>query len=216
MSDDLAALENELRALRPAALDDAFVERLEQCADGSWDFTSPLELGMEHQLRAEAPLALDPNMTERLLAEVMDLPFPESPPKILPFPAKVAAQPANEVTRRGGRWLAAAAAVALMGALAGWFVPQGSRIDAPLAGENSSAAPAPAATPLPSPLTPAGLNRGLSEATDEGVILHGNNRPHRVLKFVYREQVTLKDEQGRTYQVEQPRVEYLIVPAKTD
>jgi hypothetical protein len=98
-------------------------------------------------------------------------------------------------------------------------LPQGSRNDAPLAGENRSTpenAISPPANPGPSVLTPAGLNRGLSEATDEGVILHGNNRPHRVLKFVYREQVTLKDPQGRTYQVERPRVEYLIVPAKTD
>jgi hypothetical protein len=28
--------------------------------------------------------------------------------------------------------------------------------------------------------------------------------------------VTLKDPSGRTYQVEQPRVEYIFVPAKTD
>ena len=28
--------------------------------------------------------------------------------------------------------------------------------------------------------------------------------------------VTLKDAAGRTYQVEQPRVEYILVPAQTD
>jgi hypothetical protein len=63
---------------------------------------------------------------------------------------------------------------------------------------------------------PAGLNRGLREARDEGVVLNNKRLPHRILKFVYNEQVTYKDAEGRTYQVEQPRVEYLIVPAKTD
>ena len=219
MPDDLTDFENELRVCHPAALDDAFLDRLEQCADGIWDFSGPLELTSEHELRARAPMALDPGMTQRLLAQVVDLPFPASPPKILPFPAPLAAEPSKPASRRGGNWLAAAAAVALLGAAAAWFVPQGSRSGVSHTAENrltpekgvSSNAPS-----LPPGLTPAGLNRGLSEATDEGVLLHGSNRPHRVLKFVYREQVTLKDAQGRTYQVEQPRVEYLIVPAKTD
>jgi hypothetical protein len=33
---------------------------------------------------------------------------------------------------------------------------------------------------------------------------------------VYKDLVTLKDASGRTVQVEQPRVEYMLVPAKTD
>jgi hypothetical protein len=65
-------------------------------------------------------------------------------------------------------------------------------------------------------LVPAGFDRGLSEASDEGVVWQSANRPHRVLKVVYQERVTLKDSAGRTYQVEQPRVEYILVPAKTD
>ncbi|MFZ9936596.1 MAG: hypothetical protein ACO3JG_05995 [Luteolibacter sp.] len=225
MPDDLTDFENELRAFRPATLAGDFVERLEQCADGTWDFISPLEIGLEHEVRAEARLPLDPVMTERLLAEVMDLPFPKSAPKILPFPAAMAAmaaepaEPARPRSGRGGRWLAAAAAVALMGAVAGWLVPLGSRSGDPLATETrftSEDVVSPVSPMMSSGLTPAGLNRGLSQATDEGVILQGSNRPHRVLKFVYRDQVTLKDAQGRTYQVEKPCVEYLIVPAKTD
>lgn len=219
MPDDLTDFENELRAFRPATLAGDFVERLEQCADGTWDFISPLEIGLEHEVRAQARLPFDPVMTERLLAQVMDLPFPKSAPKILPFPAATAAEPARPRSGRGGRWLAAAAAVALMGAVAGWLLPQGSRSGDSLASEKRSRpddAVSQVAPAVASGLTPAGLNRGLSQATDEGVILQGSNRPHRVLKFVYRDQVTLKDAQGRTYQVEKPCVEYLIVPAKTD
>ena len=65
-------------------------------------------------------------------------------------------------------------------------------------------------------LIPAGFNRGLSETSDEGVIWQSNNQPHRVLKVVYKDRMTLKNTSGLTYQVEQPRIEYILVPAKTD
>ncbi|MCX6866861.1 MAG: hypothetical protein NTV46_11725, partial [Verrucomicrobia bacterium] len=65
-------------------------------------------------------------------------------------------------------------------------------------------------------LIPAGITRGLSEARDEGVIWQANDQPHRVLKIIYMDRVTLKDTTGQTYQVDQPRVEYILVPAKTD
>jgi hypothetical protein len=70
--------------------------------------------------------------------------------------------------------------------------------------------------PSPAELIPADFKRGLSETRDEGVIWQANDQPHRVLKVVYLELVTLKDAAGRTYQVEQPRVEYILVPAKTN
>ena len=65
-------------------------------------------------------------------------------------------------------------------------------------------------------LIPAGFNRNLAEARDEGVIWQSNNQPHRVLKVVYMERVTLKDASGRTYQVDKPRIEYILVPADND
>jgi hypothetical protein len=216
MSNDLSSLENDLRKLRAAALDDAMMERLEECAADTWDTLRPLELEMEHRLRAHEPAPLEDAMLERMLAHVDGLSFPKSQPKILPFPATVAAEP--RTASRGGRWLAAAAAVAMMGALAGWFVPHGSNTEKPLAassGQRENASSRPHLT-APSGLVPAGINRGLSEASDEGVVLNQNSQPHRVLKFVYNERVTLKDANGRTYHVDRPRVEYLIVPAKTD
>ena len=63
---------------------------------------------------------------------------------------------------------------------------------------------------------PAGFNRGLSEVHDEGVVWKSNSQPHSVVRVVYKDLVTLKDASGRTVQVEQPRVEYMLVPAKTD
>ena len=46
--------------------------------------------------------------------------------------------------------------------------------------------------------------------------MQSNQQPQRVLKVVYMDRVTLKDSAGRTYQVEQPRVEYILVPATAD
>jgi hypothetical protein len=65
-------------------------------------------------------------------------------------------------------------------------------------------------------LTPASFNRGLSEVHDEGVVWKSNNQPHTVVRVVYKDMITLKDANGRTIQVEKPRVEYMLVPAKTD
>jgi hypothetical protein len=37
-----------------------------------------------------------------------------------------------------------------------------------------------------------------------------------VVRVVYKDHVTLRDASGRTMEVEQPRVEYMLVPDKTD
>jgi hypothetical protein len=63
---------------------------------------------------------------------------------------------------------------------------------------------------------PAGFNRGLSEVRDEGVVWKSNSQPHSVVRIVYKDLVTLRDADGRTVQLEQPRVEYVLVPARAD
>jgi len=212
MSSDPSSIENDLRQLRAAALDESLLARLEACADGRLTQLDPAELEFEKRLRGTPPARLSPDLMASLVTTVAALPFPAADPKIVRFPAAAEPQPSRHA-RQNRHWWGAAAAVALFGALAGWLVPAGNP-SAPVA-DNKPAAPAirPVA---PAPLVPAGFNRGLSEASDEGVIWHSNNQPHRVLKVVYQERVTLKDADGRTYHVEQPRVEYILVPAKTD
>lgn len=211
MSHDLSNLENELKKLCPAGLDDALLTRMESCADGSWTHLDPTEIAMEKELRAIVPSPLPANLAAQLESILSSAPFPTEE-KIVVFPSLSATRP-----RTNRNW-AIAAAVALMGACAAWFVPN------PTPAKNFAAnPPATEHSRQPSPalpdtgkLIPAGFNRGLSEASDHGVIWQPDNRPHRVLKVVYRDRVTLKDNEGRTYQIEQPRVEYIIVPAKTD
>lgn len=207
MPDDLSSIENDLHQLRAAGLDESLLARLEACAEGSWTNLDPLEIHMERRLSAIAPAPLPDALMTKLEATLAAIPYPTAAPKIVSFPGRAS------VARRPQRhWWGAAAAVALFGALAGWLVPHeptGKTV-------NAVPRPAPRYPAAGSSLVPAAFNRGLSQASDEGILMHSNNQPHRVLKVVYRDRVTLKDARGLTYQVEQPRVEYILVPAKTN
>jgi hypothetical protein len=207
MPDDLSSIENDLLQIRASGLDESLLARLEACAEGSWTNLDPLEIHMERRLSAIAPAPLPDALMARLEATLSAVPFPTAAPKIVSFPGRAAA-----AKRPQRQWWGAAAAVALFGALAGWLVPhdQGGKTI------TASPKPAPRYPAAGSSLVPAAFNRGLSQASDEGILMPSNNQPHRVLKVVYRDRVTLKDAQGRTYQVEQPRVEYILVPAKTN
>jgi hypothetical protein len=208
MSFDSSSTEDDLRQLRAAELDEALLARLEACAEGTWTRLDPVELEFEQRLRGIAPARISSSLMASLEAAVSDVPFAKEAAKIVRFPEREA-----KVSRQSRAWWSAAAAVALFGGLAGSLVPFG-KTDKSFANAHSSA---PSIRSAPSSqLIPAGFNRGLKEASDEGVIWQSSQQPHRVLKVVYQDRVTLKDASGKTYQVEQPRVEYILVPAKTN
>lgn len=209
MSFDPTSLEAELRRLRASELDAALLDRLDACSDATWTELTPEEARYERQLASIEPAGLPPTLMSSLEATLQEVPF-SSDETIVRFPLGKTTAPQKQ---RRARW-AAAAAVALTGAVTALLVPAkhspGKLADAP---------PAPIhANPSPTKgnLIPAGFNRGLSEASDQGVVWNTANQPHRVVRVVYKERVTLKDAAGRTYQVEQPRVEYILVPAKTN
>ncbi len=203
-----SSIENDLRQLSAAPLDEDLLARLEACAEGTWTRLDPMELEFEQRLRGIVPARMPESLMASLEAAVAGVPFAREAPKIVRFPEREA-----KTSRQSRVWWSAAAAVALFGGLAGSLVPTGKT------GKDVAAAQpsAPSIRTTPSTqLIPAGFNRGLKEASDEGVIWQSSQQPHRVLKVVYQERVTLKDNSGQTYQVEQPRVEYILVPAKTD
>jgi hypothetical protein len=208
MSLDPSTIESDLRQLRPAQLDESYLARLESCAEGTWRELDPAEIAFEKRLRASAPASLPAGLTASIESVLAGVRFPNDQ-KIVPFPIHETRTPGRN---RG--WWGAAAAVAISGAITALMIPL-SPDAGPVAG------PPPdyritQPTNTPDKLVPAGFNRGLSEASDEGVIWQSNGLPHRVLKVVYMDRVTLKDANGSTIEVEQPRVEYILVPAKTD
>lgn len=213
MSFDPSSIESDLCRMRASSLDESLLARLEACAEDSWTKLSPNESAFEHQLQSHAPSALPPALMTSLLDQVSAVPFPGER-NIVRFPATPAVETGAPEPRRQHAWWGVAAAVAIAGALSALMVPTGTTGSQPVS-NNTPPSNAPAASASHS-LIPAGFNRGLADASDEGVIWQKDNRPHRVLRVVYQDRVTLKDANGHTYQVEQPRVEYILVPAKTD
>jgi hypothetical protein len=210
MTSDHSTLESELRDLRALALDEAFLNRLEESAEGTWTELSQQEIRFENLLRGTCPAKLDSAFLADLETIVRDMPF-ITDEKIVPFPKAATTVP----TRRARPMWSAAAAVALIGAATALMMPAGKAPDA-TPRRLASAPSSPAGSSANGNFIPAGFNRGLSEVHDEGVVWKSNSQPHSVVRVVYKDLVTLKDASGRTVQVEQPRVEYMLVPAKTD
>ena len=209
MSPGPSSIESDLLRLRATALDESLLARLDACMLDTWTHPLPAELQFEQRLRTITPAELPPALLASLEATVRDIAFPTDE-NILRFPHQ---EPCASPHHRHW-WTAAAAAMALIGAVTAMLVParHGPVKLATATQHTRVTSPAPAAADL----IPAGFNRGLAEARDEGVIWQPNDRPHRVLKVVYRDCVTLKDAAGHTYQVERPRVEYILVPAEND
>lgn len=208
MSSDITTLESQLGKLRPSAPSAALLDRLEACAADVWQETNRIEQSNAESLATHRPAALPPALAESLHATLSNVEFPQES-KIVPFPAKDTSR-----TRTRPAWLSAVALVALCGVLAALLVPVSEKSNTVATTPKLPAAAEGTAT---TELVPAGFRRGLSEASDEGVVWQAPDRAHRVLRVVYKDTVTMRDEQtGRVYQIEEPRVEYILVPAKID
>lgn len=209
MNPDLSSLEAQLRDLRPAPLDEALLSRLDAAADGTLAELTAEEIRFETGLRANRPAKLPADFLAELEGIVRGAPF-AAEEKIVPFPHACPAV----ARRKRPRW-AAAAAVALIGAASALLMPESKPIS-PIA----SQPPPQTSTPIPNTdnggLVPAAFNRGVSEVRDEGIVWKSNNQPHNLVRVVYQDKATLKDRSGRIVEVERPRVEYMLVPARTD
>jgi hypothetical protein len=206
-------LEAELRRLRATPLDEDFLLRLEACADGTLTQSSPEELRFEAKLRETRPAPLDPAFLASLEKVFAGVPFPVDE-KILLFPKANNAIAAERPKRQRPMW-AAAAAVALIGGFSALLMPAGNSTTKRYASTGGGAGPAVAAG-TSSNIVPASFNRGVSEVNDEGIVWKGDNQPHNLVRVVYKDKMTVKENNGKTYQVEQPRVHYMLVPAHTD
>ncbi|MEO8616334.1 MAG: hypothetical protein ABI600_14410 [Luteolibacter sp.] len=209
MKTDPSLLEEELRKLQAAPLDEALLERLEASADGTWTELTQQETRYENFLREISPAKLPADFLTSLESLTGGLHFPVDG-KLIIFPNT------NTAPRKRGHrsmW-GAAAAVAIIGAISALLVPTASNPNK--SSQVANRIPLPASNIKAANFVPASFNRGLSEVHDEGVVWKSNNEPNRVMRVVYMDHVTLKDANGRTMEVEQPRVEYMLVPAKTD
>ena len=224
MNETDSILESRLRSFEPAALDEALLARLESCADDSLLEPRPEDAELVAALAALRPMDLPDSLRSPLLAQLESLPFPADE-KVLLFPkAGPAAAPARPVSQRSDAWFRAAA-VALLGAAAALWLTPSSRQDRQVA---ANPPPAQTAAPTsqannpasrlasPNGLVPTSYDRSLDEARNEGIVWQDKHQPHHLIRVVYRDQITLRDANGQTIQVEQPRVEFILVPGKID
>ena len=209
MTHDPNFLEAQLRELHVRALDEALLSRLEAAADGTLTTLSHQEIRFEAVLRKTSPARLSPDFMAQLEAIVHEVPFAVNE-KIVLFPKANTAVPHR---RQRPLW-GAAAAVALIGAITALLMPAGKTSDKLISQVTQVSSPV--ARPASGNFVPASFDRGVSEVHDEGVVWKSNNQPHSLVRVVYKDKITLRDKQGRTFQVEQPRVEYMLVPAKTN
>jgi hypothetical protein len=211
--------EQELQNLAPSGLDEDFLSRLTACAEGTAESLSDDELDFENHLRSIQPRKIPAGFQSKLMEAVGDAPFPVDGTIVL-FNKAAAATDSGKPRRFLRFNIAAAAAVALLGSIAAFMVPgePAGNLGAD-AGSPKDPIVAPAIipnSPEASNFAPASFNRNLSETRDEGVIWRGKNQPHRVLRLTYMDQVTVKGADGKSVLVEQPRVEYVIIPEKID
>lgn len=209
MSKDHSQLESELKALRAQPLDPAMLDRLDACADGTWTQISDYERHIEKELQRHQPSALSDSLMDSLMASTQGLPFPSKTDTIVSFPGK-----SHRPYSSRKPW-AAAAAVAIIGALSALLIPM-APTDQVTSNPPNTTSPSPIINPTHGSLVPAEFSRNLTEATDEGIVWQDENQAHRVVKVVYHDRVTMTDADGNTYQVEQPRIEYYMVPTESN
>ena len=218
MSDDFQALEAALAGLRPAALDRRLLARLEDCLTDAASVLSPSEAQFEASLRDIQPAALPPALLAALEAALTHGAATETS-HIIPFPQNT--QSGAPAHRRHRPMLAAAAAVAIFGAAAAWFLPgDGTHPTASAPSHQPQPSAQSLATPPSAPanqnFVPAAFNTGLSQASDVGVLWQSQNQAQRVVKVVYWDRFTLVNPEGKQIEYEKPRVEYILVPEKID
>ncbi len=200
MNRDDAMFEEVLCGQRPSRLESDVFARLHAALD---EACAPVEAP-----NPDVEAWLDDRRPSRLPQELMDrlggLVAPA--PQVIPMPGPVRVH--------AFRRYAVAAAVAMIGAAAALLAPIGGER------QESSIVAAESDAPTMSlsaarEFVPAAYARSLSEARDEGIVWR-NNAPHRVLRIVYSDTITLTNEAGEVVEMEQPRVEYIVVPEKID
>ena len=210
MKKDSKELEDQLTGQQVADLDEQLLDRLEAAAEGTLTQLNEEEVKFEARLRAIQPQGLSPQLLASLESKVEGLPAPTQV-SVLPFPGSQHIKKDQPAPRFS--WAAAAAAVLFLGVLSALWLD-------PMTGTTNTAGNPPTSsgnsinTPLPSAL-PAEFTRALSEAQNEGIIWKDNDSPHQVIKVTYTDRVSMEREDGSTYVVEKPRVEYYLVPTES-
>lgn len=201
---DLTGIEAQLAGMRPLRMDDELTSRLAGLLDGGVA-QSAEDLAFERELRGLTPVQMPPQLFAACAALVDEAPVAAPAPNVVEFPA----------AKRNQRplWVSAAA-VAMLGAFTAMMLPNGKTTQVAQA-KTPSVSPSPAITPRGDSIVPAGFNRGLQSAQDQGVVWQ-NGKGNRVVRVEYLDKAVIQQKDGKKVEVQTPRVEYLVVPENVD
>jgi hypothetical protein len=219
MSKIPSIIEQELNNLNPAGLDEAFISRLSACAEDSFTELSSEEMDFEKQLRVIRPRGIRESFFTELQDATENTPFAVDEKIVLFNKASQSRVAGNKDKRRNIiRFnIAAAAAVALLGALSAMIIPGASPKSSTIVAADPQTKMASPLPPTRSNITPASYNRNLSDTSDEGVIwLDNNTQPYRVFSQTYMDRVTTENVNGEFIELEKPCVEHVLIPEKID
>jgi hypothetical protein len=205
MNTEFQELEHRLSAMRPAAPDEGLLSRLEDAMEDRLALPVVEDARFEAMVRGAQPVKIPAALMASLESIVSSTPFPLDDNIVLFTKGSAAPR-----FKRRYRPIAAAAAVACLGAATALFMPTAPRESVAVEKHTGSAVNHALSAPG---YVPASFGRNVEDASDEGVILK-DGKPHRVMKIVYKEQGSFINAEGKRIEVEQPRVEYILVPEK--
>lgn len=208
MDSEFQDIEDALKAIRPASLAPASMDRFLAAVEGRGLAAEPALRSVESSLESMTPLAVRSQVTDAMLSTVSAVPFPVDE-KVVLFPGS--SKPADKSASRRP-WYAAAAAVAVAGAFSAMMVDQPPVKSARPLAATDSAIP----SRQPTGFVPASVGSGLEEAKDEGVMWTNDGKPVRMVRVIYMDKAKYRNAQGEIIEFERPRVEYLMVPEKID
>ncbi|MGB0775583.1 MAG: hypothetical protein ACPG32_05430 [Akkermansiaceae bacterium] len=221
LDDDLRALEQQLSSLIPSAMPEDMISRMEQAMDSWMDVDMhPLE----QELADMAPTAMPDAMQERLSSAMGNW------HRYVPEDEKVVSISNSKSIKRGrksGGMLAAAAAVAMLGAAAALVLPHFDRpsnqtVDTSVIPQRD--VPATMIDPATMMdvdnssndawIMPDSLSTNVVHTSDRGIMLNHENRPHRCIRVDYVDRIKAIDAQGREIEIKRPGVKIMLLPVE--
>lgn len=209
MSEIPSSEEQELSKLSPAPLDEGFLARLTASAEGTDEELSHEEMDFEASLRRMKPRNISSKLGSSLLDMLSEVPFAVDE-KIVLFNGKSRTETKTGKNNFSRFNIAAAAAVALLGSVAAFMVPQHSG-NTPL---TVSKNPSDALEEVSVPYVPPTMNNNLSTVSfdtllnDEVATWSYPIQPQRSMRPTFFDE----NEVEGSAVTEQPRLQYGIIP----
>ena len=199
MDPEFQDIEDALKAIRPASLAPAGMDRFLAAVEGRGLAADPALRSVENSLGSMVPLAVRSEAADAMLVTVSAVPFPVDE-KVVLFPGS--SKPAEKSASRRP-WYAAAAAVAVAGAFSAMMVEQPrAKSGSPVAGVGFRH-PDPPTDRLRARLggQRAGGGQGRGRDVDQ------RRKPVRMVRVIYMDKAKYRNPQGEIIEVERPRVE---------